>query len=652
MFAVAFCVTFATAFGGYTALHVAPVALAYSLSVLEPLNELPVGHRVAGWALGGGMALVAALVLWPIERRTGIRQAAATLAGDLAGVLAKLERPGDAAQRLAAAKAEASVLQARLATPLRPYGPASRDIAMVHLIEHLDHGVDLAGDLVAGGEAAVVDRGLVEEMTAALERSRAALAGEGGAGVTLRALEPLDAARAAGRARVEAEAGRESGEGRSALDTMLASIPLLALAHVTLWIEYDAATIMGAAGGRPPELATAPEVSRFSRDGLRPIAGRARALVASELDPEGVILRNSIRAGAALAAAVAVADVLPVEHGFWIVLATLVLRSGASSTYTIALQAVGGTIAGFIVVALILLAVGDSYTALWIVYPFAVAFAAYSPGAIHFAVGQAAFAVMVVILFGLIDVPGLQTGVVRVETLAVGAITATVLSLVLWPRGARVALARTLAEVYAAAAEGARLFVTEPGERRAAAEERLAHAGRRAEAAFAVALAEHNEPLDMASWMAVFRPPTLARALLVGLVPPLRSPPPACRRAVAAAERAGGTAAGRLAAVAARLDAGREPATELGPLPAEPPAGADLEACIDASAGDRDRMREALAAVAWSALIAHLTREVDRIRPAIDAVAASSAPHAWLRRSAPAPGRPRPAIAPRGAQPP
>jgi hypothetical protein len=49
-------------------------------------------------------------------------------------------------------------------------------------------------------------------------------------------------------------------------------------------------------------------VSRFSRDGLRPIAGRARALVASELDPEGVILRNSIRAGAALAAGQGIAN--------------------------------------------------------------------------------------------------------------------------------------------------------------------------------------------------------------------------------------------------------------------------------------------------------------------------------------------------------
>jgi hypothetical protein len=53
MFAVAFCVTFATAFGGYTALHVAPVALAYSLSVkTEILSLRPLSRAHSpGWAL-------------------------------------------------------------------------------------------------------------------------------------------------------------------------------------------------------------------------------------------------------------------------------------------------------------------------------------------------------------------------------------------------------------------------------------------------------------------------------------------------------------------------------------------------------------------------------------------------------------------------
>ncbi len=634
MFAVAFSVTFATAFGGYMALHVAPVALGYSLSVLAPLDQLALGDRIAGWALGGGVALVAAIVLWPIERRTGIRQAAAALAGDLAGALASLEQPGAAAERLAEARAGATLLETRLSSPLRPYGPASRDVAMVHLVEHLHQGVDLATEVVAGRRTAVVDPGLLEEVTSALERTRATLAGDVPADAALRALRPLDAARAAGRDRVEAEARRESSDGRATLDAMLASIPLLALSHVTLWIEDEAARVMGAAGEEPPELTTAPEVSRSGREGLRSIAGRARAFAASELDPEGVILRNSIRAGTALAAAVAIAEILPVAHGFWIVLATLmVLRSGASSTYATALEAVGGTVAGFVVAALIALAAGDSETALWLLYPFAVGFAAYSPGAIHFVVGQAAFAVMVVILFGLTDVPGLQTAVVRVETLTVGAVTATLLSLVLWPRGARAALARTVAEVYAAAAEGARLFVTEPGERRAAAEERLTEADRRAEAAFVAALAEHKEPVDMASWMAVFRPPALARALLVGLVPSLGSPSPACREAVDAAGRAAETAAERLSAVAAQLDAthptASDPAVVASSAGAAPVVGPDLERCVDAS----DGMGDALAVVAWSALISRLSRDIDRVRPALDAVAASSAPHAWLHHS-------------------
>lgn len=44
---------------------------------------------------------------------------------------------------------------------------------------------------------------------------------------------------------------------------------------------------------------------------------------------------------------------------------------------------------------------------------------------------------MVVTLFGLLDAPGFETAVVRVETVSIGAVTAAALSVILWPRGAQ-----------------------------------------------------------------------------------------------------------------------------------------------------------------------------------------------------------------------
>jgi len=76
-----------------------------------------------------------------------------------------------------------------------------------------------------------------------------------------------------------------------------------------------------------------------------------------------VWLRNSLRGAAGVAAAVLVAKVTGVQHGFWVVLGTLaVLRSNALGTGAIALRAIAGTSVGFIVGGALLVALGDSTT--------------------------------------------------------------------------------------------------------------------------------------------------------------------------------------------------------------------------------------------------------------------------------------------------
>src|ERR1700753_2728067 len=145
---------------------------------------------------------------------------------------------------------------------------------------------------------------------------------------------------------------------------------------------------------------------------------------------------NSLRGSLALAAAVLVADLSGVQHGFWVVLGTLsVLRSNAATTESTALRALGGTAIGFVVGALLILGIGSSPPALWAALPIAIAVAAYAPGTLPFTLGQAAFTVVIVVLFNLLVPVGWTVGLLRIEDVGMGCLVSLVGGGVFWPRG-------------------------------------------------------------------------------------------------------------------------------------------------------------------------------------------------------------------------
>jgi uncharacterized membrane protein YccC len=158
---------------------------------------------------------------------------------------------------------------------------------------------------------------------------------------------------------------------------------------------------------------------------------------------------NSLRGSLALAVAVLVADVSGVQHGFWVVLGTLsVLRTNAASTESTALRALGGTVVGFVVGALLLLGIGTSTPALWTALPIALAIAAYAPGTLPFAFGQAAFTVVVVVLFNLLQPAGWEVGLLRIEDVAIGCLVSLVVGVLFWPRGASGVVGDDLADAF------------------------------------------------------------------------------------------------------------------------------------------------------------------------------------------------------------
>ena len=174
----------------------------------------------------------------------------------------------------------------------------------------------------------------------------------------------------------------------------------------------------------------------------------ARPFCAAHCNVRSVRFRNAARAGLGLALAVLVAKTTSVEHAFWVVLAALsVLRSNALGTGATALQALAGALVGFGIAAALIETVGGDDTWLWIVLPFVVFLAGYTPGAVNYVVGQAGFTVFVVVLFDILVPAGWRTGLVRVQDIAIGAGISVAVGALLWPRGARGVARRSFAEL-------------------------------------------------------------------------------------------------------------------------------------------------------------------------------------------------------------
>jgi hypothetical protein len=185
-------------------------------------------------------------------------------------------------------------------------------------------------------------------------------------------------------------------------------------------------------------------------EGVPGTLSAARERITSYLEPHSVWLHNSLRGAAGLGLAVLVARLTGVQHSFWVVLGALsVLRSNALNTGQDAVRAMAGTVAGFIVGAGLLAGIGTNTTLLWFLLPPAVFLAGVAPACISFAGGQAAFTLVLVILFNIIQPTGWRVGLVRIEDVAIGVGVSLVVGVLFWPRGAAPALRQALAEAYA-----------------------------------------------------------------------------------------------------------------------------------------------------------------------------------------------------------
>jgi uncharacterized membrane protein YccC len=436
---VGFVTLFAGAFSGYLAAGTTAATLLFILPVTIAAPNGAISDRLLGWAIAAVTCTAAALFLWPPRRRADLRRQAAVAVRAVAGLLEardslEAERRGRGARDSVDALGRMS-----LGSQHRPAGPTSSTAALAALPDELDWLLSL---LVPTSELPYL----------AVNR------------------EDADAANAA-VAVLQACADRlDGGDARPDLDALDASRLTAARALMARLPDLPE---------RPDDEATLRELEPAFRTRLvsaatRQVAGYAMRATSLDPDPPGardaiiateqlarehatprsLWFRNSVRGAAALAIAVYIADRSGLQHGFWVVLGALsVLRSNALGTGRTIVAALAGTAVGIVAGALLVVAIGTHHPVLWAVLPFAVLGGAYAPRAISFAAGQAAFTVVLFVLFNLIQPVGWRVGVVRVEDVAIGFAISLGVGVLFWPRGAAALVRSELASAFVTGAD-------------------------------------------------------------------------------------------------------------------------------------------------------------------------------------------------------
>jgi uncharacterized membrane protein YccC len=452
---VTFAVFFAGVAGPNAASGVTAALLAYVLPAASPGTFSMVPDRLAGWWLASIVGTAAVLVFSPPAAGDRLRRVTSNLAVALAAELEAMVH-GETTEALLAACLDAKheLLTQFTSTPFRPTGLTTADQALANVAELLEWCaslvLDMAHERADIHEGASDDLQLVAASVAVLRDSASLFSDVCAAPPDL---ERLEAARRRAMDRARALSPDHDG---FALEARL-SFHAHAIAVTCLVIGADALVAAGLADARWIEEARTRWFGTPTRGpgGGRRLSGASKytRIAAPQASLRSVWFINSMRGALALAVAVAVADLTTVQHGFWVVFGTLsVLRTNAASTGSTAIRALTGTAIGFAIGAALLLAIGNSTTALWVALPIAVFVAAYAPGTAPFVVGQAAFTVTVAVLFNLIVPVGWKVGAVRVEDVALGCAVSIVVGLLFWPRGVASLVANDLADAFRAGA--------------------------------------------------------------------------------------------------------------------------------------------------------------------------------------------------------
>lgn len=438
MFAIGVLVTFSGVLSEIIAAGQRSTLMTFVLPVCTPAGPVP--DRLLGWAVAWAIAVPAALFLLPPTHHDDLRKHAAQVCRLLA---ARLEGSATAQELSDAMEVLGDNF---LGADFRPVGLTAGSRALVRVVDDLrwlcDRATDATGSLLAETRGPAIR--VLNDCARVLSTPRA----EGRNRYRADLAEALTAHRAATRGRYREDIELIRGEpddllavaaGRKLLRLRTFSACVGATGRVIgLAADADARPVWARVLGR-----RLPVSGNFDR--VLSESQAVSAIPSGFVATRAVVVQNSLRTGIGLAVAVAVVHLFPLQHGFWIAMASLsVLRSSALTTGTRVVRAVGGTAIGFLLGTVVIHLIGANPVLLWLLLPIVAFGSAYVPDVFSFVAGQAMFTMLVLTIYNLLSPAGWRVGLIRLENVLVGAAVGVVVSLLLWPRGSAAVVQRTL----------------------------------------------------------------------------------------------------------------------------------------------------------------------------------------------------------------
>jgi uncharacterized membrane protein YccC len=445
---VGFGVLFSGVINGYFAAAGTAALLTFVLPVTIPAPNSAIPDRLEGWGLATAAAVLAVMFLWPPRARADLQGNAA---GALRAVADLVGANGDGSDDRARVAREAVDGLGRrfLGSRHRPTGPTGQMAALASLPDELDW---LLSFLASSPEVPALELACSEDAEAMAAAAAVLRAGaerlEGHAGRP--DFARLDRARdavAGALVRRLPDLPVETPDD-TILEALEPPFRIRAVTYAARQVATYALLATGAVSRGPENEDSAQQLP------AHPTLDATEQFAVEHANVRSVWFQNSVRGAVGLAIAVYIAQRTGLQHSFWVVLGTLsVLRSNALGTGWSILSALAGTAVGLVVGALLVIGIGTHEAVLWAVLPVAILFAAYAPRAISFAAGQAAFTVVLFILFNIIQPVGWKVGLIRIEDVAIGFAISLGVGLLFWPRGASSVLREDLAAAYANGAD-------------------------------------------------------------------------------------------------------------------------------------------------------------------------------------------------------
>jgi uncharacterized membrane protein YccC len=421
----------------------AVLLLALPLMIEAPMSEID--DRLYGWLLACALCIPATYLLWRLPWTGELRRHASKVCASLAELI---RDPNSEELRIETRKRVWTLRKRFVATPHRPTGATGVSAALASLVEEVGwlyglitipgSGIDADGDRARRLRAATAD--LVEESSKALAGSRNELP----VGPVTDGLQEL----------VDQSAGELASVREENVDEAARQLEHEFRLRKVAYAAVDVSRMVEVATERERAAGVLGKVWAWAAGRSRHQVAATGRLISEHVNPSSSWFQNSIRGAIAIALAVLAADLLSVQNAFWVVLGTLsILRNNALGTRGSIWHALGGTLVGIIVGSFFIDLIGSSIVLLWIALPLSVLFAAYAPRALSFAAGQAGFAVLVMVLYNLIEPIGWEIALIRFQDVAIGCGVSLMVGLLIWPQGATELIRRSLGESMQAAAE-------------------------------------------------------------------------------------------------------------------------------------------------------------------------------------------------------